>query len=50
VCGAWRQGMFRQVTDPETVGLSGAWRLAASENRQAVCTGFAWRPLGCARR
>ncbi|QCE11589.1 hypothetical protein DEO72_LG10g2822 [Vigna unguiculata] len=27
--GAWRQGVFHQATNPETMGMSGAWCLAA---------------------
>jgi len=50
LCGACRQGMLCQVTDPETMGLSEDWRLTARVFRQVVCTGFTWQRLGYARR
>jgi len=48
--GTWRQGVIHQAFDLKTVRLDGAWRLATRLFRQAVCTSFAWRRLGRARR
>ncbi|QCD92767.1 hypothetical protein DEO72_LG5g836 [Vigna unguiculata] len=39
-CGAWQQGVIRQVIDLKIVGLIGAWRLVTRLSHQAVCTGF----------